>query len=74
MIFTGRVGGRWRSRPMRAICFTSAMRGVVALTEEGVSAIQTGIGDFGDEELGSVGAGASVGIGQASGAVEIQIW
>ena len=45
--------------------------GLVALTEESVSAVQAGIGDFGDEKLGAVGAGTGVGIGQASGAVEL---
>ena len=48
------------------------MRSVVALTEEGVSAIQTRVGDFGDEKLRAIGIGTSVGVGQASGAVEFQ--
>ena len=45
--------------------------GLIALTEQGVSAVQAGIRNLGNEELGAVGAGTGVGIGQASGAVEL---
>src|SRR6266481_880174 len=48
--------------------------GIVALTEEGVSAIQAGVGNFGDEKLRAVGAGTGVGVGHPSGAVELQGW
>src|ERR1700731_4971582 len=43
--------------------------GFIALTEDGVSAIQAGVGDFGDEKLRAVSAGTAVGVSQASGAV-----
>ena len=45
--------------------------GLVALTEQRVSAVQAGIRNLGDEELGAVGAGTGVGIGQAPGPVEL---
>src|SRR5208337_2407710 len=45
-------------------------RGIVALAENGVLAIETGVWDLSDEELRAVGVGSGVGIGETSGAIE----
>ena len=46
--------------------------GFVALAEDGVSAIQVRVGNFGDEELGAVSVRAGVGVSQASGPIKLQ--
>src|SRR5579862_2358518 len=43
---------------------------IVALTENGVAAVQAGVGNFRDKELRTVGAGSSVGIREAARSVE----
>ena len=39
--------------------------GRVALAEDGIAAVEVGLGGFGDKELGAVGVGAGVGQGEA---------
>ena len=69
-------------RPIRAIVgipahacdlFHQSHAGLVALAEDGVSTIQAGIWDLGDEELGAVGVRTSVGVGQASGSIKLKV-
>src|ERR1017187_2530296 len=47
--------------------------GVIALSEDGVFAVQVRRRNFGDKELRTVGVRAAVGHGQATGLVEGQI-
>jgi len=42
---------------MRAIFFTSSTAASIALAEDGVAAIEAGVGNFGDEELAAVVSG-----------------
>ena len=44
--------------------------GVIALAEDGVLAIEAGIGNFSDEELRAVGVGSGVGVGETPGTIE----
>src|SRR5271167_3554922 len=47
--------------------------GVIALAEDGVSAVQARIGNLGDEELRAVGVGTGIGIGQTPWTIELQV-
>jgi hypothetical protein len=44
--------------------------GVIALAEDGIAAIEAGVGNFSDEELRAVGVGPGVGVCEAAGAIE----
>src|SRR5271154_7073787 len=44
--------------------------GIITLAEDGVSAIQAGVGNFGDKELRAVGVRSGVGVGETPRAVE----
>src|SRR5258708_8855179 len=46
--------------------------GVITLAENGVTAVQAGEGNFGDEKLRAVGAGSGIGIGETPGTIESQ--
>src|SRR5208337_1677412 len=46
-------------------------RSIIALAEDGVFAIEARIGNFGDEELRSVGVGSGVGVGETPRAIEL---
>src|ERR1019366_588175 len=45
--------------------------GLVALAEDGIAAIEAGVGNLGDEELRAVGVGSGVGVGETAGAIEL---
>src|SRR6267378_3585597 len=44
--------------------------GVIALAEDGIAAVQAGVGNFGDEELRAVSIGSGIGVGETPGAIE----
>src|SRR4029077_4090167 len=44
--------------------------GIIALAEDGVLAIEAGIGNFSDEKLRAVGVGSGVGVGETPGPIE----
>src|SRR5580692_11074212 len=46
---------------------------VLTLAEDAVVAVQRGIRSFGDEELRTVGIGTGIGVGEASGLIELQV-
>src|SRR5258708_20604314 len=46
--------------------------GVITLAENGVTAVQAGVGNFGDEKLRAVGVGSGIGIGETPGTIESQ--
>src|ERR1700730_491743 len=48
--------------------------GLIALAEDGVSAIQAGVRNLSNKELRAVRVGTRVGIRQAPGTVKLQIW
>src|ERR1700674_2188291 len=47
--------------------------GFIALTEDGVAAVQTCIGNFGDEKLRAIGIGTSIRIGHAPRTIELEV-
>ena len=65
------TAGRWDRAPCARSAFTSATLRIVALSENGVAAIQAGIGNFRDEELRAVGVGTGVGVGQTARTIKL---
>src|SRR5208283_4873813 len=47
--------------------------GVIALAEDGVAAIEAGVGNFGDKKLTSVGVRPGVGVGETSGTIKFDV-
>src|SRR5271157_1434960 len=45
--------------------------GIIALAENVISAIEAGVGNFGDEELRAIGVRSDIGVSQTPGPIEL---
>ena len=66
------MAGRWIAAHARDL-FHQSNSGFVTLAENGISAVQMRVGNFGDKELRAVGVRTGIGVGQASGPVKQQV-
>ena len=46
---------------------------IIALPEDGVAAVQAGVGNFGDEKLRAIGVGSGIRVGETARTIEFNV-